>query len=309
MALTAHYLLMGVFILILLSIAITGILIARRKITLEAACLTPILLLCFVYTPASWFTFDGLLGCTPFLSILFIVVIVLTYYQKIQAIVLSLYAVMLAGLTIHWLLTMQSEYRTDHVINVLLAYVLTSVLVFLMTEGVKRKNYEINQKIAELSIHDDLTELFNRRAIGQVFNDLEPLYMKTQSDYAAVILDVDRFKSINDLYGHNLGDAVLKTLAVCITNSIRAQDFAFRLGGDEFLVVLPDADEALTRQICDRIKTALKDVHGYAFPVTASVGMAMRSQCPNTTELLDLADKRMYQDKNGLADRAKQILI
>jgi diguanylate cyclase (GGDEF)-like protein len=304
-ALLSYYLLMAVFISVLICINITTPLYKTGKIGIDAACLAPMLILCFVYTPLSWFTFNGLMGCTPYLSILFITMITLTYYHKIHILMLSLYGALLLGLTIHWLATWPGEKDMGQIMNILVAYILTVTVIVFIIEGVKRKNSEINTHITDLSLRDDLTGLLNRRAIEQILSMLEGVYKKEGHEYAAVMLDIDKFKSINDFFGHNLGDSVLKSMAASIQKSIRSEDYAFRLGGDEFLIVLPNVNKGTAYQICARIESVLREIQGYAFPLIVSKGCALRSESASTTELIELADRRMYIAKQSQSNDDK----
>ncbi len=297
MAMTSRYLLMGVFIGILICVSVTTSLLVAGKISITAACLAPMLLLCFVYTPLSWFTYNGLLGCTPYLSILFITVITLTYFRKIQVLLLSLYGTLMLGLIIHWLATWPETIGLEQVINILVAYILTAAVTVGIIEGVKRKNQEINEHITDLTLRDDLTGLLNRRAIERVLDRLENIFKKDDAEYAVVMLDIDKFKSINDLYGHNLGDSLLKSAAMSIQSSIRTGDYAFRYGGDEFLLILPKMRSETTCQICARIEADLREIKGYAFPLTLSMGCALRSESVSAQDVLKLADLRMYEAK------------
>lgn len=299
MAFLSHYLLMAVFICIIVCLFITAPLFAAGKISINTACLAPMLILCFVYTPLSWITFDGLLGCTPYLSILFITMITLTYYNRTQTLLLSLYSILMLGLTVHWLATWSGIRDMEQIINILVAYVLTFTLTVCIVESVKLKNMEIHKRIMDLSLRDDLTGLLNRRAIGQVLNELEEVFRKERLEYAVVMLDIDRFKSINDFYGHNWGDSALKSMAASIRESIRSEDYAFRFGGDEFLLILPDTNSETACQICARIETGLRGIKGYAFPLSISKGCASRSEGTSTSEVLALADQRMYESKRS----------
>jgi diguanylate cyclase (GGDEF)-like protein len=304
MAATSRYLLMGVFIGMLALSVITAWLFEAGRIRIEAACLAPMLMLCFVYTPLSWFEFDGLLGCTPYLSILFATLITLTYYRRIQAIMITLYGALMLGLIVHWLATWTGEGDRVRIVNILVAYVLAITLTVYMAEAIKRKNFEINKRVADLSVRDDLTGLFNRRATEQVLERAESAFREEAVDYAAVVLDVDKFKSINDRYGHHAGDSTLKSLAVCILENIRSADYAFRTGGDEFMVVLPGVDATSVLRICARIEEALRELHGFAFPIRVSVGYALRSERPSSAAVLELADQRMYIAKRAPGDGA-----
>lgn len=301
MAALSHYLLMTVFICVALCLCITAPLFAAGKISIRTACLSPILLLCFLYTPLSWFTFDGLLGCTPYLSILFSTIITLTYYRRTQIIMLSLYGTLMMGLTVYWLNTWTGIRDMEQIGNIVVAYVLTAVLNVFIIEGVKRKNLEINKHITNLSLRDDLTGLLNRRAIEQVLSSLEDDFIKKGVDYAVVMLDVDKFKSINDFFGHNLGDSVLKSIASSIQKSIRSEDYAFRFGGDEFLLILPGVNRENAHEICLRIEAGLHNIQGYSFTLTVSKGCALRAESTSAAAILELADQLMYESKRSRA--------
>lgn len=297
MAVTSHYLLLAAFICVLICTGVAASLFWAGKISIAAACLAPMLLLCFVYTPLSWFTFDGPLGCTPYLSLLFITVISLTYYGRIQILILSLYGTLLLGLTVHWRAAWPD--RAETAASILTAYILTAALTVFIIEGVKRKNLATHKHMTDLSLRDDLTGLLNRRAIREIFVELENAYSQTAVEYSAIMIDIDKFKSINDLFGHNLGDSVLKSIAASIRSSIRSEDKAFRFGGDEFLLILPDVNAETARQICARIEEDLDKIQGYAFPLTISIGCALRSEGASSAEILALADQRMYETKRS----------
>ena len=303
MAVTAHYLLMATFAAILLCVTVTTWLFTKHKISVEAACLAPMLILCFVYTPLSWFTYNGLMGCTPYLSILFATMITLTYYRKIQALLLTLYGALMLALTAHWLATQLKNYDAAQIFNILIAYGLTSLLILIVLESVKRKNLEINQNVTDLSLHDDLTGLYNRRASEQALGNREQAFVTDGVDYGIVMMDVDKFKSINDLYGHNLGDAVLKSIAGNLRNAIRATDYAFRYGGDEFMLILTNVDTENTSQVCRRIETSLCKAQDFSFTLTVSMGCALRSQCANSMSVVELADQRMYDVKKTKCEK------
>ena len=302
MAVLSHYLLMAVFICIALCLGINTALFSAGKISITTACLVPMLFLCFLYTPLSWFTFDGLFGCTPYLSILFSTIIALSYYNQIQKIILSAYSALMLGLTLHWLMTWPGEKNLEQVINILVAYGLTGLLNIVFIETVKRKNLEINKRMTELSLRDELTGLFNRRSANQVLSGLEAEFKKQGTEYALVMIDVDKFKGINDLFGHKMGDSVLKDIAEGLTKSIHLEDYAFRFGGDEFLLLCPDTDKTATQKTCNRIETNLQSIQGYPFPLTVSSGFALRSENTSSAETLSLADQLMYESKNSKSE-------
>jgi two-component system, cell cycle response regulator len=156
----------------------------------------------------------------------------------------------------------------------------------------------------ELAITDQLTGLYNRRFL---FTQLTPLVQRAQcgGDVVSVMtLDIDHFKRCNDTYGHDVGDAVLQEFAARIATNVRPMDFACRMGGEEFVVILPRtsgdiaclAAERLRRCICASPFRA----PGLAMPldVTVSIGVASTESGEDTPEsLLKRADEALYEAK------------
>lgn len=299
MAATAYYLPMAAFSAVLITMGVTFFLYMAGKISLEAANLVPMLLLCFVYTPISWFTFDGLLGSTPYLTILFATLIILTNYQQPLVPLLSLYSALVAGLNIHWVVTHWGAFSPILVANILMAYVITTLVIAILLFKVKNTNSEISSKMIAHSMHDELTGLYNRRAIEQVLDLNEKKYAIDQTDFIVIMFDIDQFKSINDQYGHILGDSAVISFAERLQKVIRSRDFAIRFGGDEFLVFLAEVRPEAVQSLISRIENAVREIPGFAFPITASMGYALRSECTSIDQVIPLADQRMYAVKKS----------
>lgn len=117
------------------------------------------------------------------------------------------------------------------------------------------------------------------------------------------VIDLDRFKEVNDTWGHDAGDAVLIRVAGLMGEAVRPSDTVARVGGDEFVVLLDDLDEAAqAAAICDRLRAALAGIVVDGLPpgvVSASIGHAVATDASVTLEaLMKLADSRMYADKS-----------
>jgi diguanylate cyclase (GGDEF)-like protein len=123
------------------------------------------------------------------------------------------------------------------------------------------------------------------------------------------MIDIDQFKGVNDQFGHDVGDEVLKRVATSITDNIRAQDIAIRQGGDEFLVLLNDADDALARQLAERIRLAIGaiDAEGLApqGQITVSIGVAQHDAGPSLAPAIATADSVLYDAKKAGRDQVK----
>ena len=156
-----------------------------------------------------------------------------------------------------------------------------------------------------LSLHDDLTGLMNRRAL----NNKLPQILKAadQSGTTAVIagIDLDGFKTVNDTFGHNAGDNLLKTVAARIAGMKRPDDQIFRTGGDEFVMALtgfePDAAQAQAEDLCNRIIEAVSKpytIDTHAVNISASIGIALHPQhSTEDDQLARLADLALYAAK------------
>ncbi|WP_254962861.1 MULTISPECIES: diguanylate cyclase [unclassified Cyanobium] len=147
---------------------------------------------------------------------------------------------------------------------------------------------------------DPLTGLANRRALEEV---------KLPSAYSLIELDLDHFKQVNDSFGHDAGDRVLKQLAQILRESVREQDQTFRLGGEEFLVLLPEADQATALLVAERIRLSVRqldlarDAPDGGITVSLGVSTKPAQLSSDFSQLMGLADQALYAAKGEGRDR------
>jgi len=151
---------------------------------------------------------------------------------------------------------------------------------------------------------DPLTRLFNRRYLDTVLRHETECSLKKDLTFGLVMLDIDFFKKINDTYGHDSGDKVLEQLASILTQQVRAGDFIFRLGGEEFLIVLSDIDERVLERIGEKIRSAVDCAKFViekepSLAVTISLGVAMHDGHPDFLRTVKLADDALYDAKRN----------
>lgn len=167
------------------------------------------------------------------------------------------------------------------------------------------RSAQVTQHYNELAMRDPLTGLFNRR---QLENNLEleaaSVSRGRQSNIALVMIDLDGFKPINDRYGHEIGDAVLRTIAARLTENARINDTIARIGGDEFTLICPDLrNKENADAFCQRlIKSLNHPIQTNAGPVQvgASIGVAFYPEhAESIDDLIRVADKTMYAAKNS----------
>jgi diguanylate cyclase (GGDEF)-like protein len=147
---------------------------------------------------------------------------------------------------------------------------------------------------------DTLTGLPNRRGVARSLDDAMT-HVRAGGRYAVLLLDVDHFKSINDLLGHQTGDRALAKIGRIIGENIRGVDVAGRFGGEEFLVLLRDASRERSLQVAERLRGAI-EAGGLAYAdgkaVTVSVGVAYARATDQTGDVVERADQALYRAKN-----------
>ncbi len=152
------------------------------------------------------------------------------------------------------------------------------------------------EKLRYANTHDQLTGLFNRS-----FFDAETERMKSSRHYpvSIVMADVDGLKQVNDTFGHAAGDRLIKRAAQALKDSFRSEDMVARIGGDEFAVILPSADQETVKSAIKRVLACLEEINctGGDHPISISLGSATAEHSNKLAETISLADSLMYYYK------------
>jgi diguanylate cyclase (GGDEF)-like protein len=170
-------------------------------------------------------------------------------------------------------------------------------------------NVKLRETLRRQSIVDALTGMYNRRYMDETLRRELLRAERKNGQLSIIMLDLDHFKRINDTYGHDAGDAVLKSVAQVINANIRASDLACRFGGEEMALILPECDMAPAIVRAEAIRHAIAALtlqHSGRMlgPITASFGIAtFPQQTGGSAELIQAADKALYQAKNGGRNR------
>jgi diguanylate cyclase (GGDEF)-like protein len=160
----------------------------------------------------------------------------------------------------------------------------------------------LHDQLDELASTDSLTGLLNRRALEIAAEQEIALGRRSSRPLTAVLIDLDRFKQINDSFGHSFGDRTLQMVARCLQEHMRQCDLLARVGGDEFAVMLHNTGSAEAMVIAERLRLALEEllvVDGEAMArVSASIGLAqVDSSMEDWSALMGRCDKAMYTVK------------
>ncbi len=184
--------------------------------------------------------------------------------------------------------------------------ILAEILDFVVeAEQTIAEQSERIEKLEVMTSTDPLTGLLNRRGIMQELENAVATAERHGEPALFVYIDLDRFKHINDTYGHAVGDAKLKFVAESLTSSIRQTDYAARLGGDEFALLLKHSEfeggKHRTRFIQQQLNFAKFSHKQHVIPVRASFGIAEISPGIKLDDIIKIADRQMYRNKSARA--------
>lgn len=190
-----------------------------------------------------------------------------------------------------------------------LSFFVASVTQLCLTFGfVLMLNYRLATDLQKLALRDALTGALNRRSIEAEAACLKARYMRSGDTLSIMLLDVDHFKSINDGYGHPVGDVVLQNLAAIVQKVIRSCDYFARYGGEEFCILLPSTTEAQASIMAERLRQTYAamtmDIDGKILRSTISIGIADSERVGLAfSRLVAAADQAMYQAKQSGRNR------
>jgi diguanylate cyclase (GGDEF)-like protein len=167
--------------------------------------------------------------------------------------------------------------------------------------------HESEDALSDLARRDSMTLLLNRRAFDEQLTEMFARQHRFGEHFALLMFDLDRFKQVNDSYGHGAGDDVLRATARALLAELRPFDRLFRTGGEEFAVILPGSEVDAARQAAERLRKAVAS-HPVNFGntvihATISVGVAVADLGQDSGELIAAADAALYRAKAGGRDR------
>ena len=173
-----------------------------------------------------------------------------------------------------------------------------------LQRALTRQNVELKRsydKIHMLSLTDTLTEIGNRRAFNERLRTELERSARSAVAFGLIMADIDHFKNVNDSFGHDVGDIVLQTTVSCLSQCIRPYDFIARIGGEEFIVILPETDRSTTLNIAERLRVTIAGhvMPSIARPVTISLGVTLWQTGDTAQSIFHRADRAVYAAKDA----------
>ncbi|MCK7542723.1 GGDEF domain-containing protein [Marinobacter bryozoorum] len=164
----------------------------------------------------------------------------------------------------------------------------------------------LNCKLEHMATTDSLTGLANRRVFEQTLSHQLAVLERNQTPVSLVLMDVDHFKQVNDTHGHPVGDAVLQAVATTLKDNIREIDVAARIGGEEFVVIMPDTELEEAVVVGERLRERIAAMTDTPTPVTVSSGVAEAVPAEDVSDVFVRADSALYQAKADGRNRLRK---
>lgn len=194
---------------------------------------------------------------------------------------------------------------TEAVFGLVALVVIFNVYTIYQQVLIKRLRRQLAEKqnhsliLRDLAMIDALTGLYNRRFAEQRLAAEVARSARKGHPLMVVLLDLNEFKYINDTYGHPAGDLVLQEFAAAISRAVRSGDLAVRMGGDEFLLILPECNPAQLRLVLSRIGSLKVEWEGRSFPIKYSAGWKEYTSGDLPEAMLAAADQALYENKRA----------
>lgn len=193
-----------------------------------------------------------------------------------------------------------------------ISFAITGGSINRLRKDLEGKNRELAQgleQVREMAIRDDLTGLFNRRHLLEILDRQKALADRKRVPFSVCYVDLDHFKQINDRYGHEWGDRVLRRFSQVVIADMRDGDYFGRLGGEEFLLILPQSSGEGALQVAERLRKRWReeefDREGGPSSVSLSVGVAGYQDNESIDDLLNRADEGLYKAKSSGRDQSR----
>jgi len=176
------------------------------------------------------------------------------------------------------------------------------------TAAISIENISLFKTTQELALKDPLTGIYTRRAFEDKMDEEILVSARTKKPFSLAIIDIDHFKKINDTYGHQVGDEILKYMANMIKSSMREFDFIARYGGEEFALIMPQTDKKTALQVLRELTNLIKNyppvVDENIIKITVSIGVSeFPLEALSKSQIIRVADERLYKAKNEGRDR------
>ena len=196
-----------------------------------------------------------------------------------------------------------SHYSSEFIQRFIASFFVVSFVSYIhepSREERQDKIESLNRKLEKLAFTDSLSGLHNRLSIGKILNHLLRKSQRDHVQFSLVLCDIDNFKTINDKYGHTVGDEAISMVSNTLRSSLRGNDYIARWGGEEFLILLDGVDKQKAPGIVERLRKLIQKNTIHEIQLTMSFGVTQSKADDDNTSIINRADDNMYKaKKNG----------
>lgn len=237
---------------------------------------------------------------------------VIFYYSYFESLFIYLYGIVLLYFmsAVYNPSLLESTAIIDAVSNNIIAWI-ASIVIYrkFKNEFINQKTIEEkNKKLKEISDKDRLTGIYNRRKLEEILKEIYNKAQRYNKVFSIILLDLDHFKKVNDNYGHQAGDKVLKEVSSLLLEKIRKVDYCGRWGGEEFLIILPETDLESAVILAKRLRG---EIENYKFTkvekITSSFGVSAYSNNKDIKDIIKAADDALYKAKDEGRNRVETL--
>lgn len=184
--------------------------------------------------------------------------------------------------------------------NLFIVILLILVYFFNKEKRLKNQLEKAYDELKHLAITDKLTNVYNRHKLDETLEIEKKRADRYDSNFGVMVLDIDHFKKINDLYGHHVGDSVLKEFASLLKTNSRDTDIVGRWGGEEFLIIVPETDKQSIEQFAQNIRKRVEfNSFEHIEHLTVSIGTSIYKKNESIESTVNRADNALYEAKNS----------
>ena len=196
-------------------------------------------------------------------------------------------------------------------IALFIAIILLGITISSSRNNLKIKAYQ--KELSDLAHKDSLTNIYNRRYFYDIAENLLRLAIRNNESMSICMIDIDNFKKINDKYGHQIGDLVIKSLTEHLKLSIRQSDILARYGGEEFIILFPNTNiegtNIITQKICNDVSKLEIIIKDFKINFTISIGISELKEDQTLDEIINNADKALYKSKETGKNKVSKDIV
>jgi diguanylate cyclase (GGDEF)-like protein len=281
-------------------------------------CVQAICLIAFLYV---WPNYSYAFGASTFIGALLFTSIALelfgakpivkTHSVKVIGLIFSMTALLLLSVSVCELLIEPSQGLHDGTLHQRLLFGFGAVATMVGSLSFMVMCSErYHEDLARKASTDSLTGVYNRRMLDELGQRLVAESVRHERAFSILMIDIDHFKKINDAHGHHIGDEVLKNTVDLISTSVRAEDIVGRFGGEEFLVLMPETTAVEATGVAERVCRQLRQIsithQHHTIKPTVSIGVAQLQVGRGLNQLIEQADRALYQAKSDGRNRVNR---